>query len=579
VEHRERKPVVIVDHAGEGETWASAIRLIVRWIWSSLWARMFHRRSPEESAKKVRELMEQMGGLWVKTGQLLSLRSDLLSPTLCNELSQLQHRAVGFPFEQARRLIESELGCPLEEVFDEFDEAPMAAASVCQVHSARLRKEHARVAVKVQRPDIATKFGRDMTMLRVLVFLLKRLTQFPKESWNEMLWEMERIMLEEVDYRYEAANTIAMAKTLRKHKVYVPRVFEYSSRRLLVMEFVPGVLMSDFIEIGKRDRPRLNRWMAENHVETKEIGEQLFISFYRQLFEDNLFHGDLHPGNILLLRDSRVAFIDFGTVGSSNSHFLTMYMRGMEAIGEQDYSKGIDYLFLLCDRLPSQNMEPAKAVAVKAYQEWAARTTLERLSYYEKSIGNMSASAGKMLAPYKVVMSWQFLKVGRTWSTLDASLSFLLPDVRFPELLRTYFRGATVRGRKRMKKVGLGGGIAQIESFISEFTELRGGMVRATTVRYQAGLSRAGYVLWAAGKAFALLVGLRALLWILQVALHHETRTRVFSSPIVTKIVARLTPEFFEHHWIFTLIALILMIRSVRQVRRKLLAAERLESV
>jgi ubiquinone biosynthesis protein len=80
IERQERKPVVIVDHLGEAETWVSAIRLIVQWLWSSLWARIFHRRSPEESARKVRELMEQMGGLWVKTGQLLFLRSDILSP-------------------------------------------------------------------------------------------------------------------------------------------------------------------------------------------------------------------------------------------------------------------------------------------------------------------------------------------------------------------------------------------------------------------------------------------------------------------------------------------------------------------
>jgi ubiquinone biosynthesis protein len=110
----------------------------------------------------------------------------------------LQHRAVGFPFTQARRLIEAELGCPREQVFDEFDEVPMAAASICQVHSARLRKEQARVAVKVQRPDIATKFGRDMTMLRLLVFL------------------------REVSVRLRsAAGGQSVADVFRKHRVHV----------------------------------------------------------------------------------------------------------------------------------------------------------------------------------------------------------------------------------------------------------------------------------------------------------------------------------------------------------------------
>jgi ubiquinone biosynthesis protein len=216
-------------------------------------------------------------------------------------------------------------------------------------------------------------------------------------------------------------------------------------------------------------------------------------------------------------------------------------------------------------------MEQAKAVAVKAYQEWASRTTLERLSYHEKSIGNMAASAGKMLAPYNVVMSWQFLKVGRTWSTLDASLSFLLPDVRFPELLRTYFRGATARARERMKKTGLAGGVAELQSFVSEFAELRGGMVRATTVRYQSGLSRLGFVLWSAVKAVTLLAVLRTLLWAAQSLLHHETRRRLWNSPFMTQLVARLTPEFFEHHWFFTLLFLIFAYRWGRRVREKML--------
>jgi ubiquinone biosynthesis protein len=328
-----------------------------------------------------------------------------------------------------------------------------------------------------------------------MVLLLRRMTAFPPSSWDEMLWEMEQIMLEEVDYRYEAANMRRMKRALRKHNVYVAEVFPYSGKLVLVMEFIPGVLMSDFIQVGTNEPARLQQWMQENNVTPQKTGERLFISFFRQLFEDNLFHGDLHPGNILLLKDSRLAFIDFGTVGSNNAHFLSIYMRGMQAVGEQDYSKGIDYLFLLCDRLPRVNLEMVKATAVKAYQSWGDRTALRDLSYHEKSIGNMGASAGKLLAPYNVVMSWQFMKIGRTWSTLDASLSFLLPDVNFPQLLRTYFKGFRARTEQRIKATKIAdvyGGMVQ--PALAEFVTLRGDMIRRKAVEFQLDGSRIAHL-------------------------------------------------------------------------------------
>jgi ubiquinone biosynthesis protein len=508
-----RKPVPIAD-ATQAENWLTTISLLVRWTSTYFWMKTIRKETEADSARRVRELFEKLGGLWIKVGQLISLRTDLISTALSEELSKLQHRAVGFPFAKVKAAVEAEMGGTVEELFDRFDEVPIAAASVSQVHSARLRKEQVEVAVKVQRPDIARKFRRDMTMLRVMVFMLKRMTAFPPASWDEMLWEMEQIMLEEVDYRYEAANMRRMARTLRKHKVYIPEVFPYSGQLVLVMEFVPGVLMSDFIQVGTSDPDRLRRWMEENNVTGQKAGESLFISFFRQLFEDNLFHGDLHPGNVLLLRDSRLAFIDFGTVGSNNAHFLDIYKRGMQAVGDQDYSKGIDYLFLLCDRLPRVNLEMVKATAVKAYQSWGDRTGLSGLSYHDKSIGNMGASAAKLLAPYSVVMSWQFMKIGRTWSTLDASLSFLLPDVNFPQLLRKYFKGFQARAGQRLKEATMADAFGLIEPAVSEFVTLRGDMLRHEAVEFQGDGSRIAHLFRSAFKAIAVLMVLVAGDWV-----------------------------------------------------------------
>ncbi|MDM5177616.1 AarF/ABC1/UbiB kinase family protein [Massilia sp. DJPM01] len=396
-------------------------------------------------AVEIRSIIEDMGGLWVKTGQLLSLRTDLLSPEFSRELSRLQYAAVGFPFAIARRCIEDELGQPLEVVFSHFDEHPVAAASICQVHRATLRSSGQSVAVKVQRPGIDKRFARDLFLLRILLKSMRYMPGMGFFTWDEMLWETTQIFREEVDYRYEASNTLRLRKSLRAHKVYVPQVFDCSTRRLLVLEWVPGVLMSSFLEMGREDPEALHLWCRENHVDAGKVGEKLFLTFFRQLFEDNLFHGDLHPGNILLLRDSRLALIDFGSAGTNDATLLEYYKMSMKGVGEQDFPMAVDYLFLLSDRLPPIDIEAVKAKVVRTYQAWSERAEHSELPYYEKSIGNMGLEAGNVLIENQIVLSWSFMKISRTWATLDASLAALLPEVNYMKLVSTYFKGAQKR--------------------------------------------------------------------------------------------------------------------------------------
>lgn len=450
-----RKPVEVrpIEQRSRRQTLQVVMRLAA-WIFRAMVHRVMRRPLDAPMAGQIRSIIEEMGGLWVKTGQLLSLRTDLLSPEFSRELARLQYAAVGFPFEVARESIERELGRPLETVFSEFEPHPVAAASICQVHRARLRDSGALVAVKVQRPGIEERFGRDLRVLRFLLGVMQRMPGMSYFTWDEMLWETEQIFREEVDYRYEASNTRRLRKTLRDHDVFVPRVFDWSTRRLLVLEWMPGVLMSAFLEVAREHPERLAQWCAENDVDPKKVGEGLFDTFFRQLFEDNLFHGDLHPGNILLLRDSRIALIDFGSAGTNDVTMLRYYRMSMQGVGEKDFPMAVDYLFLLADRLPPADMEPVKAMVVRTYQAWAERAEHRELPYYEKSIGNMGLSAGDVLIKHKVVLSWSFMKISRTWATLDASLAALLPEVNYVKLVSKYFRGAQRRTFKRVRQHG-----------------------------------------------------------------------------------------------------------------------------
>lgn len=476
-------------------TLRSARRMLrlASWLAKALLQRVRGRALGGAMALEIRSLIEEMGGLWVKTGQLLSLRTDLLSPEFSRELSRLQYAAVGFPFDVARRSIEQELGQPLERVFSEFDPHPVAAASICQVHRARLRSNGVEVAVKVQRPGIERRFARDLVLLRYLLKAMKYMPGMSFFTWDEMLWETTQIFQEEVDYRYEASNTRRLRKTLRHHHVYVPRVFGHSTRRLLVLEWVPGVLMSSFLEMAREEPERLQAWCLENNVDAGKVGEKLFLTFFRQLFEDNLFHGDLHPGNILLLRDSRLALIDFGSAGTNDETLIEYYKMSMKGVGEQDFPMAVDYLFLLSDHLPPIDIEAVKAKVVRTYQAWAERAEHRELPYYQKSIGNMGLEAGNVLIENQIVLSWSFMKISRTWSTLDASLAALLPEVNYMKLVAKYFKGAGQRQFERLRERGALAVVDKVHAASLE-AQLRLDDLQADMLRFRSRMSKGEYV-------------------------------------------------------------------------------------
>jgi len=556
----------------ETPTKRKALRIgwqLARWIVRAILHRVTGRRLGEAMAKEIRGIIEEMGGLWIKTGQLLSLRTDLLSPEFSRELSRLQYAAVGFPYPIARQTIEDETGVPLESLFSEFEEQPIAAASISQVHRARLRDGGALVAVKVQRPGIEKRFRRDLRILGWLLGAMQRMPGMSYFSWDEMLWETEQIFQEEVDYRYEASNTERLRKSLREHNVHVPRVFPCSTRRVLVMEWMPGVLMSSFLEMTREDPARLAQWCRENEVDPEKVGEKLFLTFFRQLFEDNLFHGDLHPGNILLLRDDNIALIDFGSAGTNDVTMLEYYKMSMKGVGEKDFPMAVDYLFLLSDRLPPIDVEAVKAKVVRTYQAWSERAEQKELPYYEKSIGNMGLEAGNVLIEHKVVLSWSFMKISRTWATLDASLATLIPEVNYMKLVAKYFAGAQRRARKRFREraltnIGLALGSIELEADLQMET------LRQQLFRLRAGLSKGEYVM-----SLLLRLGTRALqlggvLLVLAFAARKIEVLRRWMEPYLPlKHLLDKIPDYAEVHWVITLVLTLLLIIFLSRLRGK----------
>lgn len=252
----------------------------------------------EGNARTLREALEELGPTFVKFGQMLSQRDDLFPAHLVNELRGLQDRAGEFPAAVARRIIEEETGRPVMELFASFDDRPMAAASMAQVHCALL-PGGAKVIVKVQRPDIEPTVTSDIAVLRRLSRLLpSAIPSLRPLNLGGLVEEFAATLREELDFEHEGRNVERFAELNRDEKmVYVPKVYwEATTRRVLTMDHSPGHRLGD-------------------QAPPSGTAQTLMRLFLTQVFEHGVFHADPHPGNLFLLPDGRICYHDFGALG------------------------------------------------------------------------------------------------------------------------------------------------------------------------------------------------------------------------------------------------------------------------
>ncbi|MEW6423884.1 MAG: AarF/ABC1/UbiB kinase family protein [Bacillota bacterium] len=258
-----------------------------------------------KKARRLRMALEDLGPTFVKLGQLLSARADLLAAEYIRELEKLQDKVPPFAFEKVAETVQMELGHYLEEIFDGFERAPLAAASIGQVHRAVLKTKE-RVAVKVRRPEIEKVLATDLEILYDLARLADRHAPFREMySFREMAEEFEQIVTEELDFTREGRHADTFRKNFRDDpNIYIPAVYwEYTTPRVLTMEYVEGVKLTDPAEIVRQG------------VNGRKIARLLTGALLRQILIDGFFHADPHPGNLFALPGDRLMFMDFGIVG------------------------------------------------------------------------------------------------------------------------------------------------------------------------------------------------------------------------------------------------------------------------
>ncbi len=287
------------------------------------------KRQKEPRGVRIRRALEDLGPIYVKFGQTLSTRKDLLPDDIADELVKLQDRVPPFGNEIARSIIEQELGMSISEAFAEFDAEPLASASVAQVHTAVLHSGES-VVVKVLRPDIESRIRSD-------IGLLYELARFAERFWSDarrlrpidVVAEFEKTTLDELDLVREAANATKLRRNFENSDIiYIPEIhWPLTRRKVLVMERIHGIPVGDIEQL------------KANGADFKLLAERGVEIFFTQVFRDNFFHADMHPGNIFVDLPAKYIAVDFGIVGTlslSDQHYLA---ENFLAFFNRDYRK------------------------------------------------------------------------------------------------------------------------------------------------------------------------------------------------------------------------------------------------
>lgn len=380
--------------------------------------------SPSRVAISLRDALQEAGGIFVKLGQVLSTRPDLLPPSMIDRLSDLQDRVSTVPCEEIEALLAEELGASPHTVFAKFEVESLAAASMAQVHRARLRSGQ-QVAVKVQRPHIRRSVERDLDIMLKLSHTIELHTDWGKTFHAvELASAFAESMQEELDFQVEARNTAMMANIIKPgSSICIPRVHtDLSSSRVLVLDWLDGV--------NVRDAQKL---IAECGLDRKAMAQHLLHFMLHQIMGDGVFHADPHPGNVMVLRDGRLALIDWGSVGRLDSLQQSALRTLLIAVHQRDATGMRTALLDIAER-GSTGDEPDMERMERALAHFMAR----RLGAGMPMSTALFTDLFQLFLDFGMGFPPEIGAVFRAVATLEGTLRALSPDFNMIEEARSY---------------------------------------------------------------------------------------------------------------------------------------------
>ncbi len=384
------------------------------------------RGRPQPRAIRIRQALEDLGPIFVKFGQILSTRPDLLPEDIADELASLQDRVPPFPGAVARRIVERELKRKLDELFSEFSEEPIASASIAQVHAARL-KDGTEVVVKVVRPGIEQLIRRDVGLLYLLAGLAERYWRHGRRLRpKEVVAEYEKTILDELDLLREGASASQLRRNFEASDLlYVPEVFwPYTTRSVMVMERISGVPIGDI------------KALVEHGVDLKNLAERGVEIFFTQVMKHNFFHADMHPGNIFVSRDNpeRPTYIavDFGIMGSLTPEDRRYLAENFLAFFNRDYYR-VAELHVLSEWVPPGTRINEFEAAIRSVCEPIFERPLKEISF-----GNLLMRLFQTARRFDMVVQPQLVLLQKTLLNIEGLGRELYPDLDLWETAKPF---------------------------------------------------------------------------------------------------------------------------------------------
>ncbi len=368
--------------------------------------------SGETSPEQLTDDLEAMGPTFVKLGQVLSSRPDLLPEPYLEALARLQDKVKPFPFEQAQEIVESELGVRISKAFSRFDPEPIAGASLGQVHTAALR-DGREVVVKVQRPGVVQQVADDFEVLREVADFLDKHTEIGRRHrFCSIVEELRNTITHELNYELEAQNLIAMGVNLKEFKlIQIPQpVADFSTKRVLTMDRVEGRKITRISPVAQLD------------VDNTALAEQLFKAYLKQVLVDGLFHADPHPGNVFITEDCRIALLDLGMVGHTTPSMQTSLLKILIAISEGKAEEAAD---VIC-----QISEKDKEFDAAAFTKAIATIVVERQgqALAQTNVGMTLLRVSRISVDCGLFVPSDLTMLGKTLLQLDEVGKILEPD-------------------------------------------------------------------------------------------------------------------------------------------------------
>ena len=411
----------------------------------------------EESVPyRVRKVLEELGPAYIKLGQMLSTRPDLIGIEIAEELQKLRDNTPVTPFDEMKEVIESELGAPLNEIYSEINETPIGSASIGQVYKAKLKSTGEEVAVKVQKPNSKEIIESDVTIMK---FLAKRIDKFfaKTRTYNfpAMINEFEKSVFKELDYNEEVRNMQNITENFKDVRyIKIPHAYtEYCSEKVLTMELIKGVEVTDLI---KGEYPEIDK---------KRIANYGLKSYFKQIMIDGFFHADPHPGNLIVTENRRLCYIDLGMMGILNEEFKENLAELILIIISGNTANIIRQLVYMDIISPEQNTDQLKMDVDELMNK-----------YYGANITNMDGAMKDLLnamVKNNVVLPREFVMIGRGIALIEDTGKKLDPDFNATFELRKLSTNI-IKDKLRPEKVFLDSAnyLLQLEHLAKDFPEL-----------------------------------------------------------------------------------------------------------